>query len=196
MKIIGLTGSFGTGKTFVASIFRTLGARVIDADMITHGLLKKGTGVYRDIVKAFGKPILSRGGDIDRHRLAAVVFADKKKRALLERIVHPRVISSIIARTCKAKFGDVVVIDAPLLIEADLGRIVDELVVVKASRKRQIERAMKKSGMGRRDAQRRIDSQIPLNRKIEMADFVIDNDGTMSETRKITRKVWREIVWK
>ncbi|HPM43158.1 MAG TPA: dephospho-CoA kinase [Candidatus Omnitrophota bacterium] len=195
MKIVGLTGSFGTGKTFVASIFRSLGAKVIDADKLAKDSIKKGTAVYREVVKEFGNSILSSDGSIDRKRLAADVFSNDARRAILEKIVHPAVIRSIMDGMAKAKLSDVVVIDAPLLIEAGLGEIVDLMVVVKSSHKKQVERCMKKFGMDKRDVESRIACQIPLNNKILMADFVIDNDGTMSGTRKQTRKVWRQI-WK
>lgn len=195
MKIIGLTGSFGTGKTLVASVFRSLGAKVIDADKLARGSLKKGSPVYRKIVMEFGRSVLSSGGSIDRKKLAARVFADKAKRTKLERIIHPEVIRSIMTEIGLARSGDTVVIDAPLLIEAGLAKAVGTVIVVKASRARQIERCMKKFGMDKRDVERRIDSQIPLNRKIRMADFVIDNNGTVSETITKTRKVWRKI-WK
>lgn len=195
MKVIGLTGSFGTGKTTVAAIFRSLGARVIDADKIAHGCIKKGTSAYRKIVRFFGRKILTGTGAIDRGKLAAIVFDDSDKRTMLEAVIHPEVTSSIMARISKARLGDIVIIDAPLLLEADLDRIVDELIVVKSSRKRQIERSMKKFGLTRDGVARRIASQIPLRKKIEIADFVIDNNGTISETKKQVRKVWGEI-WK
>lgn len=196
MKIIGLTGGFGTGKTFVSSILRSLGAKVIDADKIAHDCLKKNGPVRRKVLKAFGRGVLSSGGSIDRSKLAEKVFGSRKKLAKLERIIHPEVIRSIMAGIARARFGQTVVIDAPLLIEAGLDRIADTIIVVKTSRSRQIARCMKKFGMDRRDVERRIAGQIPLNKKVRMADFVIDNNGTMSETRKKTENVWREIVWK
>ncbi len=195
MKVIGLTGSFGTGKTSVAAIFKSLGAKVIDADKIARGFLKKGTAVYRDIVREFGMSVIAPGGNVDRKKLAKVIFSDEKKRAALESIIHPQVIRSIKASIAKSKNADVVVIDAPLLIEAGLSGAADLIVVVKASRSRQIERCIKKFGMEKRDVERRIACEIPSNKKTSMADFVIDNNGTMAETRKKTMKVWTKI-WK
>jgi len=190
MTVIGLTGGFATGKSFVASIFASYGARVIDADRIAHRLTRKGTPAYRRIVRTFGPSILTRGGAIDRRKLAGVVFADRRKRLTLERIVHPGVVREIGRRITGARPDAVVVIDAPLLIEAGLERLVDRLVVVTASRERQIERGVKKFGMTREEARRRIAQQMPLALKARMADFVIRNNGTKPETKKQARKVW------
>ena len=144
MKVIGLTGSFGTGKTFVASILRSLGANVLDADVMARAAVKKGTPAYRKIVAAFGTKVLRKSGALDRRKLAAVVFADRKALRALERIVHPEVIRMIRARIRNAGPEDIVVIDAPLLVEAKLTGLVDKLVVVTCTKKRQIERCVKK----------------------------------------------------
>jgi dephospho-CoA kinase len=195
-KVIGLTGSFGTGKTFVASIFGRLGAVVLDADKIARFVVAKGRPAYRKIVKAFGVSILGRDREIDRKKLAAVVFADKRMRLRLERIVHPEVIALIKKGIRKAGSDGIVVVDAPLLVEARLAGIADVLVVVTSPRERQIERCMDKFCMKRSDVLKRIGSQIPLKRKAEMADFVVDNGGLRSGTEKQVRKVWKEILWR
>jgi len=195
MKVIGLTGSFGTGKTTVASIFKSLGARVIDADKIAHSSIKKGTPAHKRIVSAFGDRILTKGGEIDRKSLGRKVFASRKNIERLNRIIHPAVISYIKKSLRKIAKDAVVVIDAPLLIEANLAGLADLLIVVKASRENQVARCMKKFKMKRIDVLKRIGHQIPVERKIGMADFVIDNDGTRSETRIQVRKVW-EGIWR
>ena len=196
MKVIGLTGSFGTGKTFVASVFKSLGAKVLDADKIAHDVIKKGRPAHRRIVAAFGVSVLARGGNIDRKRLAGIVFEDIRKLKKLNSIVHPEVVAFIKSRIDRTGGDDVIVIDAPLLVEASLTKITDSLVVVKASKARQVERCVKKFCMEREDVLKRIRHQIPMRKKVRMADFVIDNDGTRSETRRQAKKVWREIVWR
>jgi dephospho-CoA kinase len=193
-KVIGLTGGFGTGKTLVASVFRRLGARVLDADRMARAAIAKGLPAHKKIVGVFGSGVLDKGGNIDRKKLAAIVFADRKALAGLNRIVHPLVIAAIKKRVAKAGSGDIMVIDAPLLIEARLAGIADVLVVVTSSRKHQIERCMKKFRMERKDVLRRIMNQIPIAKKIKMADFVVENDGTRAETKRQARKVWKEIV--
>lgn len=196
MTVIGLTGSFGTGKTFVASIFKSFGAVVIDADMIAHGAIKKGKPAYKKIIDVFGPGILASGREIDRKRLAELVFGNKRSLAKLNRIVHPEVIRVIKAKIKAADKDAVVVIDAPLLIEARLLNIADKLVVVKSSKKRQIERCLKKFRIKREEVLKRIRSQISMKEKLKMADFVVRNDRTRNLTRSRVRKVWEEIVWR
>lgn len=194
--IIGLTGSFGTGKTFVASIFKSLGAKVIDADEIAHDVIKKGTKAYKGIVVAFGPGILGSNREIDRRRLAERVFVNKAAILRLNRLVHPEVIRVIRRSVKTAPQKAVIVIDAPLLVEAGLLNIVDKLVVVKSSKKRQIERCRKKFYIKKKEVLKRIGSQMSMKRKLKMADFVVRNDGTKKATKDQVRKVWREIVWR
>lgn len=196
MRVIGITGSFGTGKTFVASIFRSLGAKVLDADRIAHRTIRKEESAYRKIVKIFGKGILDARRNIKRRALAEIAFRDKKRLAALNGIIHPEVIKFIKERIRASGEDDVIIIDAPLLAEARLTGMVDTLIVVKASRRRQIERCVKKHRMARADVMRRIENQIPIKEKIKLADFVIDNDGPKSRTRKQAIKIWKEIVWR
>jgi dephospho-CoA kinase len=195
-KVIGLTGGFGTGKTFVASVFKSLGATVLDADKLARDAVAKGRPAYKNIVRLFGKDILDSSKNIDRPKLAAIVFTDKVALKRLNRIVHPVVIAKIKSEIKRLASRDVVVVDAPLLIEANLAGIADVLVVVKCSKKEQIERCMRKFRMEKRDVLRRIASQMPMNKKIGMADFVVDNSGGRSVTKKQLRKVWKEILWR
>jgi dephospho-CoA kinase len=196
VKIIGLTGSFGTGKTFVASIFRSLGAKVIDADRIAHGVIRKGNPEYKRIVKSFGKEILNEKKEIDRAKLGAVVFSNTALLRELNRIVHPSVIKEIRRSIRNAGKKDIVVIDAPLLIEASLDKFIDKLIVVKCQKRRQIERCREKFCLQKKEILRRIESQIPLKKKMKMADLVIDNSLTRSRTREQARKAWRVMLWK
>lgn len=195
--IIGLTGSFGTGKTFVASIFESLGARVIDADKAAHKAIRKGTKAYGRIVALFGERVLGGRNEVDRKKLGKIVFADKALLKKLNRIVHPQVVEYIKGEVRKARSGaQVLVIDAPLLVEAGLAGLVDKLVVVKCSKTKQVERCEKKFYLKKREVLKRIVSQIPLKRKMAMADHVIENSGTRQETRKQVRKLWEEISWR
>lgn len=193
--VIGLTGSFGTGKTFVASIFKSLGAKVVDADRIAHEVIRKGTPEYRRIVKIFGKSILAGRGEIDRKKLGEVVFSDAALLRKLTKVVHPQIIRKIKRFVESAGKKDIVVIDAPLLIEANLNKLIDKLVVVKCSKRRQIERCQKKFCLQKKEILKRIESQMSLKRKLKMADIVIDNSLTKAYTKKQVRKVWREKLW-
>ena len=196
MKIVGLTGSFGTGKTSVASVFKSLGAKVIDADKIARSLIEKNGPERGRIVAAFGPEILAASGRINRSKLAGAVFGNKNALARLNRIVHPGVIRRIKAIVKTSGRDAVVVIDAPLLIEAGLLNIVDKLVVVSSSKKRQIERCRKKFRIKREEVLRRISNQMSLKKKLKLADFVVKNDGTKSAMRSQVKKVWEEIVWR
>jgi dephospho-CoA kinase len=196
-RVIGVTGSFGTGKTTVARMFRRLGAKVIDADSIAHEALRKGSSTYRKVVREFGCGVLDSSLNVDRRRLAGIAFRDRGRLARLCALIHPAVIEEITRRlgSSATRPRRAVVIDAPLLIEAGLHAIVDTLIVVKASRAHQMERCAAKFGMSKRDIRDRITHQLSLKRKIGMADFVIDNDGTIRETEKQVITMWRKL-WK
>ena len=194
MKIIGLTGGFGTGKSFVTSILKKyFGAKVFDADKIAHDLIKKGRPSYQKIIAPFGKDILNSRRIIDRKKLARIVFDDKALLKRLNGIIHPEVIKFIKTKIARAKEDDLIVIDAPLLVEARLHRIADKLIVVRSSRKNQLARCVKKYRMKKKDILRRIECQVPLKDKIRLSDFVIDNNGTKADTVKQVRKVWCKI---
>ena len=196
MTVIGLTGSFGTGKTFVASIFKELGARVIDADRIAHKAIRKDSPAYKRIVKLFGEKILSKEGEIKRNELGHVVFSNKSLLRKLNSIVHPYVIKELKRSIRSAGKTDIVVVDAPLLLEARLNGLVDKLVVVKCQKRRQIERCQEKFRLQKEEILKRIASQIPIKKKTEIADLVIENSLTRSITRKQVRKAWRGRLWK
>lgn len=192
--VIGVTGSFGSGKSTVAGMLRSYGARVLDADKIARQCIRRGSNAYKRIAAVFGEGIFSRGREIDRRKLAAVVFSDKALLKKLTCIVHPQVIA-IIKKAVRHSRGKAVVVDAPLLIEAGLHRIVDKLVVVKISRARQLKRIEKKLALSRRRILERIQAQLPFSRKAALADFIIDNNGTKEKTGKQVKKIWREL-WK
>ncbi len=196
MVVIGVTGSFGTGKTFVASVFKSLGAKVIDADKIARDVIKKGSPAYKKIAAEFECSISGKTGAIDRRKLATCVFGNKAELAKLNKIVHPEVIRTIKSKIRTAGKDTVVVIDAPLLIEARLLNIVDKLVVVNCTKKRQIERCKKKFRITTQEVLKRIRSQMSMKRKLKMADFVVQNDRTKSRTREQVRRFWGEVAWR
>lgn len=199
--ILGVTGGLASGKSTVAAIFKSFGAQVIDADLIAHRLIRQGMPAYGRIVRAFGRGILKRDGAIDRTKLGRKAFATPRMLSRLNRIVHPGVIRAMKQKICVSS-KKMIVLDVPLLIEAGIGGIVDKVIVVKADRKKQVERALKKYRVSReglpaarRDILKRMDSQLSLSYKVRFADFIIDNNGTVRETRK---KVWqiRRELWK
>lgn len=190
MPIVGLTGGFGTGKSFVAGLFKKMGAEVIDADRIAHRILKKGSVTYKRIVAVFGSSILNTGGSINRKKLGKIVFGGKKKLSRLNRIIHPVVIGGIKDKIRESK-NDILVVDAPLICETGILRFMDKLIVVKASRQKQIDRCIKKFSIRKKDVCKRMACQMPLKTKIKKADYCIDNNGTRKETEIQVKKIWQ-----
>ena len=194
--IVGITGSLGTGKTTAAKVFKALGALVLDADSMAHEALKKNTTSYKQVVKVFGRSILDGDGRINRAKLAGLAFHNKRNLRKLCDITHPIVVKKI-KRSVSAisNSGNVpaVVIDAPLLIEAGLHEITDYLIVVKTSRRTQVKRAMKKTRLSSNEVMKRIRNQISLSKKVRMADYIIDNEGSKNSMKKTIKKIWEGI---
>ena len=192
--ILGVTGTFGSGKTTVSKIFKKYHAEIIDADKLAHACLKAGGTSYRKIVSLFGAGILRKDKSINRKRLAAVVFNNKSLLKKINSVIHPRVINQINKRIKKSK-SSIIVLDAPLLIESGLHKVVDKIIVVTITRKEQINRMTRKGSLKRSDISKRVKAQIPLGLKKPMADFIIDNSGTVVNTKRqvgaIRRKLWK-----
>jgi len=192
--ILGLTGSFGSGKTTVAGIFGSHGAKIIDADKIAHRFINPRTKIYKKIIDAFGKDILKKNSAIDRDKLAKIVFNNKLLLKRLNKIIHPAVIG-VIKEEIKTSPERIIILDAPLLIEAGLEKIVDKLIVVTITREEQIKRICKKTGLNRTDILKRITAQISQNVKSRFANFIIDNSGTVENTKKQIQVI-RRLLWK
>jgi dephospho-CoA kinase len=190
--LIGLTGNIATGKSTVANMLADLGATVIDADALVHDLQRKGTPVYDDIVAAFGPGILDPAGEIDRKVLGAIVFADPAQLRRLESIVHPAVLIESMRRITEAS-TPVIVYEAIKLIEAGRVEMCDALWVVTARSEVQLQRLMRDRHMSEAEAQQRIAAQPPQSDKIEQATVVIDNSGSLEETRQQVTSAFRAI---
>jgi dephospho-CoA kinase len=188
--IIGITGSFGSGKSTVARIFKSFGAKVIDADRIAHRAIRPQTKIYKKIINVFGKDILGKSNKIERSKLARIVFSKKELLSRLNNIIHPEVVRAIRTEIKNSK-AKVIVLDAPLLIESGLKKIVDRLIVVKTTTEKQIKRIQNRTSLSKPDILRRIASQIPLAYKVRLADFVIDNNSTIEKTKREVRRIWR-----
>ena len=192
MIIVGLTGSVGTGKSTVTNFFRELGAYIIDWDELARDLIRPQLRAWQEIVEYFGKDFLSEDLTINRQKLAEMVFSNKEKMAKLNWIVHPEVFKEDerITNEIKGLDPDALVIkDIPLLFELTRPIFVDKIVVVSASEQTQLRR-LEEKGMSREDARSRIKSQLPLEKKIKSADFVINNDGPLEETKKQVEEIY------
>ena len=191
--ILGLSGGIGSGKSTVTRILAELGATTIDADAIVHEQQAAGQPMLEEIAEAFGREVIAADGSLDREALGAIVFRDESARARLGAIVHPPVIAEMMRRAKAAVEAKdpLVVLDIPLLFEGrqsgrGSGAIMDfdETVVVWVTREVQIERTMARDGCTAEEAERRIAAQLPIDEKREMADHVIDNSGSLAETRR------------
>ncbi|HIE53335.1 MAG TPA: dephospho-CoA kinase [Armatimonadetes bacterium] len=194
MYLIGLTGNIATGKSTVAKILAELGAEVIDSDALTRELYRPGTEVYGQIVAEFGEEILHPDGTIDRERLGDLVFADPQRLRRLEAIVHPAV-EAVWAERLQRTSAQVVVVEAIKLIEVGYHRRCDALWVVTAPREAQIERLMKQRGWTREETERRIDAQSPPEEKLQLADVIIENAGTLEDLRRRVEAEWGKLIW-
>jgi dephospho-CoA kinase len=190
--LIGLTGNIATGKSVVARMLADLGADVIDADALVHELQRQGAPTYDAIVAEFGSGILRAGGEIDRQALGAIVFADPQRLRALEAIVHPAVAVESARRMAETK-ADVVVYEAIKLIEAGRHTLCDAVWVVIAPRAAQIERLMQHRGLGRAEAEQRVDAQPPPEEKLKYAVVVIDNGGSLAATRAQVEQAYAAI---
>jgi len=198
--IVGLTGGIASGKDTVAVMFNDLGAEIIDADKIANNLINaeiSRDNISAKIVGFFGKDILNNSGRIDKKRLADIVFKDRKKLESLNCIMHPeiiRIIKNEIASVASRNDEDnVIIVNAPLIIEAEATSLVDKLIVVSVSMENQIARLRVRSSLTKEEACRRIDAQLPIKEKEKFADFVIDNNNGLEETEKQVKKTWKEL---
>jgi len=196
IRVIGLTGGIACGKSSVARYFQDCGAVLIDADQLARCAVEPGSRGLERVVDVFGKDLLAPDGQLDRKRLAALVFSDPDKRVQLEKILHPE-----IKHPAKAQIGlaadsgqRIVFYMAPLLIEAGVTDRVDEIWVVTVRPEVQLERLMRRDGITREEALRIIASQMPLAEKEHYGRIVIDNSGTPEETASLLAEIWaREI---
>jgi len=180
MILVGLTGGIATGKSTVAKMFKRCGAIVIDADELAREVVEPGKPAWHAIVNTFGRQVVRPDRSLDRHVLGAMVFHNRSKLRQLERIIHPRVAREqqrLVRRIAKRKPRAVVIYEVPLLFEAGVDKRVDKTIVVTANRNIQIARLKKRNGLSGAEAIRRIRSQMPLAKKIQRADHVLN--GTL-----------------
>ncbi|MFA5839793.1 MAG: dephospho-CoA kinase [Candidatus Margulisiibacteriota bacterium] len=182
--VIGITGPMGAGKDTVAKILQKQGAEIIDVDKLAHTLYPAQSPLWQKIVKAFGSKILSRGGEINRKKLGAMVFGERRKLKLLNQIVHPELKKEVQRCLLSAVSRKLIVINAALLKEIGLVELVDEVWVVRASQAVRLKRLMKK-GMDKKSALKRMKMQMGQKEYLKMADKVINNNGKIRNRIKI-----------
>jgi len=186
--VIGITGGFSSGKTTAVSFFAKKGALRIDADKIAHTILKNDVGVKKKLIKIFGNKILS-GDKINRKKLGETAFSDKGEIAQLGSLLHPKITKTILKNIKESK-REVVVVDAPLLIETGLSEHMDLVVLVSAARARQLKWAVAR-GFSVEQVKKIVGYQLPLSFKKAFADFVINNDDTIEKIKKGVDRIWQ-----
>jgi dephospho-CoA kinase len=191
--LIGLTGNLGSGKSTVRKMLEQLGARGIDADLLAHAALARGTPAWRAVVDEFGADLVTFNGRIDRQKLGARVFADANALEKLEHIIHP-VVGSMTKELAKQAQTSIVVIEAVKLVEAGMHQWCDALWVVDCNSQVQVERVMRDRHMSAQAAQNRLNAQGSLDSKLKMASIVIDNSGDTQATRNQVEHAWNSIV--
>lgn len=184
--VVGLTGGIASGKSTVSSILIEKGITVIDADIEARLAVEKGEEAYYEIVSQFGVEVLHSDESIDRGKLGSIIFHNQEKRFVLNNIVHPAVRKRMIIKKEKAiADGErLIIMDIPLLFESKLTSLVDRTLLVYVDETVQLERLMERNQLSEEDAIARIHSQMPLKEKIQLADAVINNNGTIEETKK------------
>ena len=197
MLRVGLTGSIGVGKSFVASLFTEFGCHVLDADQTAREVVMPGTSGLKALTEAFGEQILNTDGTLDRKRLGALIFADQSQRQQLNQILHPFIIArqdEILREWETRDPGGIGIVDAALMIESGGYRRFDKLIVVHCRPAVQLERLMLRDQLSRAEAQRRIASQMPQEEKQRFADYLIDTSDGFEITRTQTKHVYEELI--
>jgi len=205
MRIIGLTGGIGSGKSTVARMLNELGCPVVDADQLAREVVRPGEPAYAELVAAFGPQILVAGSEsesssksgreIDRKRLGAIAFADPEARRRLNAITHPRIAARSQARLAElaAKGYAVAVYEAALLVENGIHHALDGLIVVSVDEATQRRRVAERDGLGPAEVEARLAAQAPLADKLAAATFVVDNSGDLARTRAEVARIWTEL---
>ncbi|MGI6066179.1 MAG: dephospho-CoA kinase [Bacillota bacterium] len=196
MKVIGLTGGIASGKSTVSRVLEKQGAKIIDADIIARDIVQPGCPALAEIVKVFGKETLLPDGRLDRVYLGQKVFQNQSLRKVLNSITHPKIREQIIEELRKIERESpeaIAVVDAPLLIEAGLVDMVDEVWLVALPEEVQVNRLMNRDGLSQEEAKRRIGSQLPLAEKQKYAKHIIDTSGSINDTVNKVVKLWQEV---
>jgi dephospho-CoA kinase len=191
MKLLGLTGGIGSGKSTVASMFSELGADVIDADDLARQIVEPGQPALAEIQAAFGPAVVGSDGRLDRKRLADIVFADPGSRARLNAITHPRIRERMNAEVEeRRRQPGLLILDIPLLFENARLESVEKTIVVWVDEATQLARLTARDGLEVAAARARIAAQLALDEKKALADYVIDNSGTREQTRRQVERLF------
>ena len=193
MKVIGLTGGIGSGKSTVSQLLAGLGAVILEADKVGHEAFKPDTELWREVVAAFGRKILTPTGEINREKLGEIVFSNPKLLSRLNQIMHPRMYDMVKSQLeeYRRQGVGVVVLEAALLLEANWTSLADEVWVTVAAESTVLRRLKEKSGLSEPQSLARIRSQMSNEERIKQADVVIDTDCRLDELKVKVKELWR-----
>jgi len=197
--IIGLTGGIVGGKSTAASMFKDLGVKIVDVDKIGHSVILPHRPAWKKIIRLFGKDFLRNDLTINRRKLGKIVFTNQTFLKKLNEITHPEIIKLIkkeinLARNKTYNQEKILIIDAALIYEAKMDRLMDKTIVVYINEDEQVKRLIRRNNLSKEEALQRIKSQIPMKEKVKMADYVIDNSSSLGKTKKQVEKIWEELV--
>lgn len=196
MNIIGLTGGIASGKSTVSSFFRQKGAAVLDADRIARELSEPGGKLHAEYVHHFGAEVLQSDGTLNRRRIGQIVFSDPQQKQWLDAVSHPAIRAELL-RKLEQKRNEkqrLILLDIPLLFESGWDKMADKTCLVYVDESVQLQRLMKRDGYTRREAQDRIAAQMPLEEKKKRADYLIDNNGSLTDTVQQAEELWKEWI--
>ncbi len=197
--IVGLTGGIVGGKSTVASMFRDLGAKIVDVDKLGHSIILPHRPAWIKIVKLFGKDILRNDLTIDREKLGKIVFTNSTLLKKLNKITHPEIIRLIekeinLAKNKTHSQEKILIINAALIYEAKIDKLMDNIIVVYINKDEQVKRLVKRNNLSKEEALQRIKSQMSMKEKVKIAGYVIDNSNSLDETKKQVEKIWKKLV--
>jgi dephospho-CoA kinase len=184
--LVGLTGGIGSGKSLAASFFKDLGAYIIDADRLCRDLVQPGQAALQEIINNFGVAILDCNGNLDRKKLAYIIFNNSEQKSVLEGILHPKVFKmeqEQYLNICSTDASALVIIDATLLIESGNYKHVDQVVVIRSSRDLQVQRLLIRESFTLEEITARVNNQMSLEEKIKYADFILDNNSNKDDLK-------------
>ena len=195
MKVIGLTGGISSGKSTVSQFLAELGAVIIDADKVGHEAFKPDSEAWREVVAAFGRQIITANGAVDREKLGEIVFSNSEARARLNQIMHPRMYNLVKTRLdeYRRQGASIIVLEAPLLLEAGWTSLVDEVWVTTASEATVLKRLRERTGLSEKESLARIRSQLPTEKRVKHADVVINTDCSLEELKAKVKELWQEL---
>ena len=195
--LLGLTGGIASGKSSVANMLKELGASVIDFDLLARQIVEPDKPAWKEIVDYFGDEILLDDGNIDRKTLSNIVFRNSEKRKKLEGFIHPRASEEFLKHVNEIASKDneaIILAIVPLLFEVGMRDLFNKVIVVHIPREKQIERLIERDGISIEETINILNAQMPIDEKIEYADFVIHNENSLNETKRQVKDLWQTII--